>query len=100
MLRHREAQLGNGGAAIGEQALAKCRVDPGPGHDARAVARHPLLLGKAAQFLDGLGGLQAALVERRLDGIDTPLHRRGALDDAIMVGHIVAPQCSPNSMRR
>ena len=78
MLRHREAELLDGGAAVGEQALAKRRIDPGPRHDARAVLRNPLFLREVAQLLDRFGRLHPALVQRRLDGVDALLHGGGA----------------------
>src|SRR4029079_9530425 len=88
MLWHREAELGDGGAAVGEEALAECGVDPGARHDASAVLRNPLPLGELSQFTAALGSIQAALVERLLDGIDAPLDRGGALNDGSVIGHM------------
>jgi hypothetical protein len=91
MLRHGEAELEDGGAAVGEQALAESRVDPRPCDDARAVLRDPYVLGKVPQFIDGFRCVHASLVERRLDRIDALLQRRGALDDRIVVRHVHPP---------
>jgi len=83
-----EAEFGNAARPSARQARAEGWVDPGPGHDARTVARDPLLLGEVAQLLDCLRGIQAAFVERRLNGIHAPLHRGGVLDDEIMIGFV------------
>ena len=88
MLRHGETEFGDRGAAIGEQALAELWIDPGLGDDTRAILRNPLLLGEVLQLLDGFRGVQAALVERRLDGVGAPFHGGGALDDGIWIGHL------------
>jgi len=42
MLWQRETDLGNGHAPIGEQALAKRRIDPGFRHDACSILWIPL----------------------------------------------------------
>src|SRR5439155_1120986 len=73
---------------FGEQSLAKCRVDPGLGHDTRAVARYPYVLGEVAQLVDGLSRLHAALVEHRLNGIDAMLDGGSAPNDRIVTGHV------------
>src|SRR6476620_10560395 len=87
MLWHREPELGDGGAAVGEKAPAELGVDPGPGHDPGAVLRNPLLLGELSQLLDGFRSVHAALVERLLDRIDAALDRGGALDDRTLIRH-------------
>ena len=79
MLRHAQAELGHGVAAVGQQALAERRIGPGPGDDAGAVLRDPLLLGSMGELVDELGRLQAALVESGLDGV-------GALFDGRDIG--------------
>ena len=88
MLRHERAKLLDGGAAIGEQALAERSVDPGPRHCARAVLRNPLLRCKVIQLLHSFCRFHAALVERGLDGIDALLHRGRASNDGVLIGHV------------
>ena len=88
MLGHRQAELGHGRAAIGQESLAKCRVDPGLRDNAGAVPWHPDILREMAKLLDGFGCLHAALVEHRLNRIDAILHGRGALNHTIVIGHV------------
>ena len=86
-----QPELGHGVAAVGEQALAERGIDPGPGDDARAVPRHPLLLGEVRELLDRLGRLQAAFVEGGLDRIDALLHGSDGGLRGVLVGHVTSP---------
>ena len=61
--RHLEAELGDGGLAVGEQARAERRIGPRPGDDAGAVLRHPLLLDEMVGLDDELARRHAAVVE-------------------------------------
>ena len=87
MRRHGKAELGNGIAAVGQQALAEGRIGPCLGDDARTVLRHPLLFGQVLEFVDEFAGLHAALFERRLDGVDALLDGSRAPTDVGLIGH-------------
>src|SRR5258708_27191871 len=100
VLRHRESQLGHRREPIAEEALAESGIDPRARDDPRAVARKPFLLRLVADLLDGLGRLQAARLERRLDGVDALLDRSGADNDAIVPGHALSnPPCTCHGRR-
>ena len=88
MGRHGEAELGNGIAAVGQQALAEGRIGPRLGDDARTVLRHPLLFSQVLEFVDEFAGLHAALFERRLDGVDALLDGGRALPHVGLIGHV------------
>ena len=61
---HGEAELGDGVAAVGQQALAERGIRPRLGHHARAVARNPFLFDQARVLVDEVGGLHAPRLER------------------------------------
>ena len=77
MLRHREPEFGDGGAAVSEQTPAEFGIGPGAGNDARPVLRNPLLLGSVLEFGDGRGRCEATLFERRRNRGGALLHRGG-----------------------
>ena len=89
--RHRQAQLGDRGAAVGEQAGAKRRVGPGAGDDARAVLRQPFLLREVLQLGDDVVRRHAALARGGLDGGEALLDRCSAFCDAAGRGPCLAP---------
>jgi hypothetical protein len=73
---HREAELGHGSAAVGEQAGTELRIDPRLGDHPRAVLRQPLLLGQVLELGDDVVRGQAALVQDRFDRGKALLDRR------------------------
>ena len=91
MLRQREAKLGDGLAAIGEQAIAERWIDPGSRHDTCAILWNPLFLSEVVQLLDSLRRVHSTRVERGLNRFNPLLNGGGALNDAIVAGHVLAP---------
>jgi hypothetical protein len=88
MLWHREPELGDGGAPVGEQALAERRIDPGSRHHACPILWNPLFLGKVVQLLHRLRCVHPTRVEGRLNGPDPLLDSGSGLYDAILVRHL------------
>ena len=87
MARHLEAELGDGFATVGEQALPKGRIGPRLGNHPRAVLRDPLFLDEMVGFLDELAGFMPRSSKRGLDGVDAPFDGGGGLVNVAVVGH-------------
>ena len=90
MLRQCEAKLGDGLAAIGEQAIAERWIDPGSRDDTCPILWNPLFLSEVVQLLDSLGRVHSTRVERGLNRFNPLLNGGGALNDAIVAGHVLA----------
>ena len=72
MLRHGQAEFGDGGFAVPQQAAPKAGVGPGTGNDLGAVGRHPVLFGDPGELFDKPTRDQIAFPE-------CPLQRRHAV---------------------
>jgi len=86
-----QAELDDGIAPIGEQALPEGGVGPSLRDHARSVLGDPLFLGEMLELVDELGGLHAPRLERFLDGVDALFDGSGGMTDMRLVGISAAP---------
>ena len=66
-LRAADAKLGDRLGAVLQQAPLVVAIDPSPGHDPGAVQGADVLLVRAHDLVDGIGGHEALLDEKRLE---------------------------------
>jgi hypothetical protein len=88
VLGHGQAQFHHRGASVGEKALPESRVGPGLRYDTCAIARQPLFLRQVTEFVDALGGFEAAGVEGGLDCVDAVFERSSSAEVGINLGHV------------
>src|SRR5439155_22382519 len=67
-LRTADAELGDRGRRVGQQAPAEVRIDPGTGDDQGAESRTDLVLEGVDHRVDGIAGDDALLDEQGLQG--------------------------------
>jgi hypothetical protein len=68
VLRHRQTKFSHRGPAVAQEALPKSAVAPGLGNQTRTVFGQPMLLDHLCLLGNEIRRLEAARIQRRLDG--------------------------------